>query len=203
MSLRILIPCKPLRDGKSRLAPVLSPAERQALCARLLRRSLALALALRPAGNIGVITPDAEATAIAAEYGVAAIDDGGAGLNEALQRGRDRIVEQTGEDVSALILPIDLPLATADAVGRAIGGDADVALAPDEQRRGTNLLYLGDRALRSFRFAFGPDSFPVHRRWAEQAGFRVVMIDDPLLAFDIDRPEDYDRWQRGSAEPTR
>jgi 2-phospho-L-lactate guanylyltransferase len=203
MSLSILIPCKPLHQGKSRLAPVLSPAERQALCAGLLRRSLALALTLRPAARVSVITPDAEATAIAAEYGVDAIDDGGAGLNEALQRGREHIVEQNGVAAAALILPIDLPLATADAVGRAVGAAADVALAPDEQRRGTNLLYIGPRALRAFRFAFGPDSFPAHCRWAEDAGFRTAVIDDPLLAFDIDRPEDYDRWQRWSAVPTR
>jgi 2-phospho-L-lactate guanylyltransferase len=196
MSLHILIPCKPLRDGKSRLSPVLSPAERQALCARLLRRSLALALALRPAGSIGVITPDPEARAIAAEYGVEAIDDGGSGLNEALQRGRAGLIENRDRDASALILPIDLPLATADAVARAIVRDADVALAPDEQRRGTNLLHIGSRALRGFRFAFGIDSLSAHRQWAEQAGFRVATIDDPLLAFDIDRPEDYDRWQR-------
>jgi 2-phospho-L-lactate guanylyltransferase len=203
MSLYILIPCKPLHEGKSRLAPVLSPPERQLLCARLLHRSLALALALRPAGCIGIVTPDAAATAIAAEYGIDAIDDGGAGLNEALQRGRDRIVERTGGDASALILPIDLPLATANAVTRVITGDADVAVAPDEQRSGTNLLYVGNRALRVFRFAFGPGSFPAHRRWAEHAGFRVATIDDPLLAFDIDRPEDYDRWQRRSTVPTR
>jgi 2-phospho-L-lactate/phosphoenolpyruvate guanylyltransferase len=203
MSLNILIPCKPLRRGKSRLAPVLSPAERQALCASLLRRSLSLALTLRSAASIRVITPDAEAMAIAAEYGVDTIDDGGSGLNEALQRGLDRIVERSGENASALILPIDLPLATAEAVGRTIGEDADVALAPDEQRRGTNLLHIGPRALRAFRFAFGPDSFPAHRRWAEQARFRIAAIDDPLLAFDVDLPEDYDRWQRRSAMPTR
>jgi 2-phospho-L-lactate guanylyltransferase len=203
MSLAILIPCKRLREGKSRLAPILSPAERQALCAGLLRRSLTLALTLRPAAGVSVITPDAEATAIAAEYGVDAIDDGGAGLNEALQRGRDRIVEKAGEDAAALILPIDLPLATAEAVGRAVGADADVALAPDGQRHGTNLLHIGPRALRAFRFAFGPDSFAAHRRWAERAGLRIAVIDDPLLAFDIDRPEDYDRWQRRSAAPTR
>jgi 2-phospho-L-lactate/phosphoenolpyruvate guanylyltransferase len=203
MNLHILIPCKPLHQGKSRLAPILSPAKRQALCTDLLRRSLALALALRPAGIIAVITPDAAARAIAARYGVGSIDDGGAGLNDALQRGRDRIIEQADAEASALILPIDLTLATAAAVMGAIGGDADVALAPDEQRRGTNLLYIGNRALRSFRFAFGPDSFSAHCRWAEQAGFRVAAVDDPLLAFDIDRPEDYDRWQRRAATPAR
>jgi 2-phospho-L-lactate/phosphoenolpyruvate guanylyltransferase len=196
MSLHILIPCKKLSDGKSRLAPILSPADRQALCTQLLNRALGLALALRPAGGIWLITPDPAARTIAADLGVATIDDGGAGLNDALQRGRDTIIEKDGAAASALILPIDLPLATAVAVGRVIGGDADVTIAPDAERRGTNLLHIGARALRAFRFAFGPDSFPAHRRWTEQAGFRVAAVDDPCLAFDIDRPEDYQRWQR-------
>ena len=202
MSLYILIPCKSLREGKSRLATVLLPEDRQVFCARLLRRSLELALSLAPAAMVRVITPDAAARAIAREFGVGTIDDGGAGLNEALRRGRDNILREAGEGASALILPIDLPCATAAAVTRAIGPAADVALAPDEARRGTNLLYVAGRALRGFRFAFGPDSFPRHRRWAEEEGFRVATVDDPLLAFDVDQPEDYLRWERRSAGQT-
>jgi 2-phospho-L-lactate/phosphoenolpyruvate guanylyltransferase len=195
MSLHILIPCKSLSEGKSRLAPVLAPAERQALCARLLRGALALALALRPVDRVWVITPDPAARAIAGDFGVGAIDDGGLGLNEALRQGLAGLVGEIGDVATALILPIDLPYATADAVSRALMGDADVTLAPDEVRRGTNLLYLGSRALHAFRFAFGPDSFAAHQAWAQREGFRVDIIDDPRLAFDVDRPEDYERWR--------
>ena len=43
MGLRILIPVKPLGEGKSRLAPALDAAGRRALCERFLRRTLELA----------------------------------------------------------------------------------------------------------------------------------------------------------------
>jgi 2-phospho-L-lactate guanylyltransferase len=194
----ILIPCKPLNEGKSRLAPILSAADRQALCADLLRRSLDLALGLQAADRVSVITPDPMASAIAAERRVAAIDDGGAGLNEALHRGRAGVIGEHGEDGSLLVLPIDLPCATAAAVQPVIVRECDIALVPDAERRGTNLLYLGSRVARIFPFAFGPDSFVAHRRWAERQGLRVAVIEDPLLTFDVDRPEDYLRWQRAS-----
>jgi 2-phospho-L-lactate guanylyltransferase (CobY/MobA/RfbA family) len=74
-------------------------------------------------------------------------------------------------------------------------------LAPDAKRRGTNLLYLGERALGAFPFAFGPDSFVTHRSWAKRHGLLVDTIDDPRLAFDLDRQEDYACWQRNPAGP--
>src|SRR5579883_1347948 len=92
----ILIPCKALRDGKSRLAGILSAAERQALCARLLRDALGLARALLSEHQVRVITPDAEVAAIAAGFGVARINDWGTSLNEALERGRADILEESG-----------------------------------------------------------------------------------------------------------
>jgi 2-phospho-L-lactate/phosphoenolpyruvate guanylyltransferase len=197
MSLFILIPCKRLAEGKSRLAPIMSPGERHALCRGLLTRTLSLALALRPAASIRVVTPDAEASGLAREHGVATIDDGGAELNEALARGRAAVPE----GASALILPIDLPHASAEAIARLVRTSADVALAPDEERRGTNLLLLAARALPRFAFAYGPDSFAAHRRWAEERGFSVAVIEDRLLAFDIDRPEDYRRVGRQKQAP--
>ena len=41
MSFRILIPAKPLIEGKSRLAPLLNGASRAALCEQFLRRTVA------------------------------------------------------------------------------------------------------------------------------------------------------------------
>jgi 2-phospho-L-lactate guanylyltransferase len=200
MSLYFLIPCKSLRHGKSRLAPIVSSADRQQLCARLLRNSLALALALQPVDKVSVITSDPEAKAIADDHGVGTIDDGGACLNEALRRGRASMTAKQGRERAVIILPIDLAYATPGAIARAIRPDLDVALVPDEGRQGTNLLYIGPRAWPLFTFAFGPNSFLAHRSLAEQAGFRVAVIEEPLLAFDMDRPEDYARWRYGAAQ---
>ena len=195
MSLHILIPCKSLWEGKSRLAAVLSPRERQELCAHLLERTLRLALALGTAASIRTITPDPEACMIAAMFGVGALKDEGTGLNDALEAARDVILREAGEHSSALILPIDLPCATVAAIRRATASAVDVAISPDAANQGTNLLFLVGRALGAFPFAFGPGSYSRHRRAAEDAGLRVAIVDDPLLAFDIDRPEDWRRWR--------
>lgn len=195
MSLHILIPCKSLRQGKSRLARVLSPRERRELCAHFLERTLRLALALGTATKVTIITRDVEARTIAATFGVNALEDEGTGLNDAVRAARDAVLCDAGEDSSALILPIDLPCATVAAVRRVTASAADVAISPDERRQGTNLLFLVGRALGAFSFAFGPDSYSRHRRAAESAGFRVAIVEDPLLAFDVDRPEDWRRWR--------
>ncbi len=195
MGLHILIPCKSLRQGKSRLAAVLSPRERQELCAHLLERTLRLALALGTTASIRIVTRDAEARMIAATFGVDALEDEGTGLNDALRAARDAVLCDGGGDSSALILPIDLPFATVAAIRRAIASTADVAISPDEDCQGTNLLFLAGRALGMFSFAFGPGSYSRHRRTAEDAGLRVAIVEDPVLAFDVDRPEDWRRWR--------
>jgi len=192
----ILIPCKPLREGKSRLVSILSAGERWRLCADLLRNSLRLALSLASAGDVRVVTTDSEAREIAKAHGVATIDDEGTGLNAALRRGLRVIQEEAGGDAAALILPIDLPFATADAVGKAFSAAIDVVIAPDREQRGTNLLGLGDRALSLFPLAFGTSSFAAHRDGAIGAGLSVEVLEDPRLAFDLDEPEDYHRWRR-------
>jgi 2-phospho-L-lactate guanylyltransferase len=191
----ILIPCKPLREGKSRLASVLSAAERWRLCAVLLRNSLHLALSLPSVGDVRVVTPDPEASEIARAHGVATIDDEGAGLNAALRRGLRFIEETATGNAAVLILPIDLPLASADAVERAFSAAADVVIAPDREQRGTNLLGLAHRAFSMLPLAFGTSSFAAHRDGAVGAGLTVEILDDPRLAFDLDEPEDYHRWR--------
>jgi len=195
----VLIPCKALREGKSRLASVLSAAERQKLCADLLRNSLRLALTLQTVAGVRVVTSDPQAREIADAAGVATIDDSGAGLNTAVRRGLDAILDSAGGDAAALILPVDLPFATTDAVGRAFSGTADVVLAPDAERRGTNLLFLRHRALGVFKLAFGGSSFAAHRDGATRAGLSLEILDDPRLAFDLDEPDDYHRWLQKSA----
>ncbi|HEV2551304.1 MAG TPA: 2-phospho-L-lactate guanylyltransferase [Stellaceae bacterium] len=198
----ILIPCKPLREGKSRLASVLSAAARQKLCADLLRNSLRLALILQPAARVRVVTPDPDAHDIAKAQGVATIEDRGVGLNAAVRRGLDAILATAGADAAALILPIDLAFATADSVARAFSGTADVVLAPDAERRGTNLLFLRRRALSVFALAFGRSSFAAHRDGATRAGLSLEILDDPRLAFDLDEPDDYRCWVQKAPRQT-
>jgi 2-phospho-L-lactate guanylyltransferase len=189
----ILIPCKNLDRGKSRLASCLTPRSRRALCEFFLCRTLDVATATVSPTLVRVVTSDPRVAAIAAEYGAAAIDDGEGDLNRALECGRRRILADAG-DCAGLVLPIDLPLATAEVLGEIATAPQDVVIAPDEPMDGTNVLRLGPRALRQFRFAFGPESCAAHSSFARVAGLHLRMVRDPRLAFDVDGPEQYRRW---------
>ena len=70
----VIIPCKALASGKSRLAPVLSRDARARLCARLLQHTLDVATALVPRFNVWLVTSDPEALQLADRCGVGILD---------------------------------------------------------------------------------------------------------------------------------
>ena len=188
----ILIPCKPLSEGKSRLSQLLPARARYELCAELLRQTLELARLLAGPDRIFLVTADESAAAQARALGIAVVADSANGLNGALDLGRSRI--QNGAD-GLIVLPIDLPLADEAAIEKALGA-CDVTLAADGRRSGTNLLALRGDAACHFPFSFGANSFARHREIARRAGYSLTEVDDPILAFDLDAPEDYLRASR-------
>ncbi len=192
MSLVILIPCKDLDRGKSRLAGCLSPRSRRALCEFFLCRTLDVATQV--SDRVRVVTGDPRVAAIAAEYGVAAIADHDAGLNGALERGRAAVLADAA-DLAGLVLPIDLPLATPAALARV--ASLPHVIVPDESADGTNILRLAPAAFRAFRFEFGPHSFRAHRAQARNMGMAIRVVEDPCLMFDVDAPAQFHRWARG------
>jgi 2-phospho-L-lactate/phosphoenolpyruvate guanylyltransferase len=198
MNLIVLIPCKDLDRGKSRLAGVLSPRSRRALCEFFLCRTLDVATRAFGAARVRVVTSDPRVAAIAAEYGAGAVPDGGADLNGALEHGRAHVMAETG-DCAGLILPIDLPLATPESLAGV--AEAPHVIVPDESADGTNVLRLAPAAFRTFRFAFGPHSFTAHRAHAGALGLDVRIVKDPLLMFDVDTPEQYRRWAEVTDHP--
>jgi 2-phospho-L-lactate/phosphoenolpyruvate guanylyltransferase len=189
----ILIPCKNLDRGKSRLAGCLRPRSRRALCEFFLCRTLDVAMQTVPRGQVRVVTSDPRVDAIARDYGVAVIPDRAGGLNAALEIGRRHVLAEGGGH-AGLVLPIDLPLATPAELGEVVSAPQEVVVVPDEERTGTNVLRLGPDAFRRFRFSFGVRSYAVHCAEARVVGFEAVTIEAPNLAFDVDRPEQYRRW---------
>jgi 2-phospho-L-lactate/phosphoenolpyruvate guanylyltransferase len=193
MNLVVLVPCKDLDRGKSRLASCLSPRSRRALCEFFLCRTLDVATAAVGPDSVRVITGDARVAAIAAEYRVAAIPDGDADLNGALVRGRAHVLAER-DDRAGLILPIDLPLATPAALAQVATAPEDAVIVPDENADGTNILRLAPAAFRQFRFAYGPRSHAAHNARAHEIGIVMRSVRDPLLMFDVDTPAQYRRW---------
>lgn len=86
-----------------------------------------------------------------------------------------------------LIIMADLPLATADAVGRFVSSPADVAIAPG-RGGGTNAIFVKDP--RRFHVDFYGASFLDHMDIAREAGLTVEVFDSFRLHTDIDEKED-------------
>lgn len=183
----ILIPCKSLTAGKSRLAPVCSLKSRERLSRALLHRSIALAQAC--GGRVAVVSADAAALDLAACAGAIALRDAGMGLNPALTEANLRL-QASGSGHALLILPLDLPLLSRDALALMADRRSPLAIAPDRHGSGTNMLRLSAAARRGFAFAFGERSFARHLELGLRRGLSIAIEQRREFGFDLDTPED-------------
>ncbi len=186
MTFRIVIPVRPLTEGKTRLAPALKPPDRAALAEAMFRHVLSVALATVPAGDCVVVSRSDAVLDIAAEAGASAMREAGFELNDALTQA----VMSLSADAPVLALFADLPLLTvADlAAMTAALDEADIVAASDWAGTGTNALLLRQPALILYRF--GADSLSRHRAEATACGLRFAVVQRPGLSSDLDRPAD-------------
>jgi|SRR6185312_11211353 len=195
MTLHVLIPCKALAAGKSRLAPMLDSSERTALCTALLRRTLDCALELVPPERCHLVSGDEAAAACASARQVRQIaEPPGSGLNPALEHARHMVCAGKVAP-ELLILPIDLPFASAIRLRSLVLVGSDVVVVPDRRGSGTNLLYLGATAAPCFDFRFGEASLAAHRAAAQECRLGFRLHEDADLGFDLDLPEDLRDWR--------
>lgn len=191
MSVRIIVPHRGLAAAKTRLAPVLDDAEREALAQRLLVR--VLGVAHEACGDVVVITPSEALEPLVTGVGARLVVQRGMGLNAGLEQARrEAIVDEVS---TLLVLHGDLPnLRTDDiaALREAVPQPRGVAIAPDRGGTGTNGLAL--RPPDAIAFRFGVGSFDAHRAEADAAGVPLVEVHRPGLAFDLDTPADLARW---------
>lgn len=190
MTLWAIVPVKPLRRGKSRLASALSADERTNLNRLLLEHTLETLAHLKDIEQVLVVSRDPAALAIAREHGARTVREGGASkLNTALKRAT--LVAQVYATRGVLILPADLPLLTRDDILtliRRARRPPVVVIAPDRRSQGTNALLISPAGL--IEYDFGPGSFKRHCDRAQKAGARLEIINLPSLALDLDLPED-------------
>lgn len=190
MTLWAIVPVKPLRRGKSRLASALSEDERTDLNRSLLQNTLKTLSELKEVEEVLVISRDPHALTIARNYGARTVrEDGQPELNTALKRAT--VVAQVYATGAVLILPADLPLITAEDVRVLIeraGEPPAVVIAPDRHGTGTNALLISPSGL--IEYDFGENSFQRHCQRAKEAGARLEIVDLPSLGLDLDLPED-------------
>lgn len=185
-----LVPVKALRHSKSRLRPVLSDEQRQALVMAMLEDVVGLLVALPALAITAVVSPDADVLAFARRLGAQPIEEPPQprGLNAALTFASRAL---SGQGASGLlVLPVDVPLAVAadiEAILNRISADPSIVLCPSRSG-GTNALALRPPGLIPFRF--GHRSSAAHQREARARGLPLQVLPLPSLALDIDHPND-------------
>jgi 2-phospho-L-lactate/phosphoenolpyruvate guanylyltransferase len=185
-----VVPVGTLDGAKSRLGETLDAEERRDLATRLLARTLEAALATPGIDEVLVVTPDDEVRQLAARAGARPIRQQSQGLNVGLRQARDEVLASGGD--ALLVVPIDLPLISAEALQAVLAPLEDrtrplVVLVPDRHGRGTNALLVAPPD--AIEFGFGGDSRRAHAACAADAGARFVELDGPL-SLDIDTPDD-------------
>jgi 2-phospho-L-lactate guanylyltransferase len=188
MVIDALIPVR--AAGKERLAPVLTPKQREALVRAMLTDVL---VALRRCGrlrSVAVVSPDAAILTLAAAQGATPIEEPtpSHGLNGALAVGLARLATAGAEAV--LIVQGDLPQIGADDVAAILTAlpAAPFVRAVPTADGGTSALLLCPPGV--IAPAFGPDSFVQHETAARAAGVVFERLALAPLARDLDRPED-------------
>ena len=190
MAIWAIVPVKPLRRGKSRLAEVLTEQERTALNKNLLVHTLETLAGIQDLTEVLVISRDQKTLAIARSIGVRTLlEDGAQELNLALTRAT--VFATTYGARQILILPADLPqLAEEDVLTMLDKGrmPSSMIIAPDHRQQGTNGLLLNPAG--SITYHFGEGSFQKHLAEAESKQFTSHICQLPALARDVDLPED-------------
>jgi 2-phospho-L-lactate guanylyltransferase len=199
-----VLPVKPFSEAKSRLEGVLSAEQRSDLARQLMLHSLAALQAQPLIDRVLVVSADVEALSVTLGLGSATLAEAEAGLNPALQQAQAYAVANGATRL--LILASDLPLLLPSDIEAVLTTPhAEVVIAPDRRRQGTNSLLLTPGAID---FAFGEHSFERHLELARNAGVSVVELARPGLAFDMDLPDDWRDllalgWRLGDALPPR
>jgi len=185
-----IVPVGALDGAKSRLGAVLDAEERLDLTIRLARGTIAAAVAARRIDAVLVVSPDDAVRALAGDLGARSIRQRDSGLNRGVVAARSEALAAGATAI--LILPIDLPDVTADAIDVVAATLDDqlrplVAIVPDRHGRGTNALLIAPPD--AIDVCFGGDSALAHQASARAIGARLVVLGGPL-GLDLDTPDD-------------
>ncbi len=185
-----IVPVKPLRRGKSRLAGLLTEEQRTRLNRYLLEHTLSILNEIPDIEHTLVVSRDPAALALTRSMGGRTVlEDGAPQFNTAIQRAT--IVAQTQGARAVLILPADLPLVEASDLKALLSlGQIPptVVIAPDRRKDGTNTLFVNPAGL--IEYGYGPGSFQLHCQRATEAGAKLEIVNCERIGLDLDLPED-------------
>lgn len=200
MTLWAIVPVKPLRLGKSRLAGVLSGEERYRLNWWLLENTLSILTRIPDIERVLVISRDPQVLAIAREHGAHTLQEGGiSNLNKALEKAT-RLARNFAVQ-AVLVVPADLPMLNGEDLQEMIRRAEHppvVVIAPDRHRLGTNALLVNP--LGVLRYAFGRGSFRTHCQVTLCSEVSLEVAELARLAVDLDTPDDLEYLKKEMGE---
>jgi 2-phospho-L-lactate/phosphoenolpyruvate guanylyltransferase len=203
-AMRVLaVPVKSLERAKTRLSPILSPAERAALSLVMFEDVLDACLA-QDGWQTWVVSHDEAVLETGVRRGARPFVEKGRSLLDAVRQIEGEAALGSRRSNQLAVVLADLPLVTDHAVRAALaaGQKTAVVAAPAASDGGTNLLLRRPPSIIAPRF--GRTSFAKHRWAARRARVAFEEVALPELAFDLDRPDDLIRVvAEGRATRTR
>ncbi len=189
-----IIPVKSLRRAKGRLARALKAPTRAALVRSIFSRTLDVIAQVPRLDGVIVVSRDLTILELARQRHAIALMESDSGLNPAITQAAHWAVQHQARSV--LVIPVDLPLITADDLENMLDLALEpnvIVIAPDRHNEGTNVLLV--RPPDAIRFSYGTTSFRAHRAQAIDRGLVVHEYRSPGTAFDIDVPDDLERFR--------
>ena len=185
MMITALVPFKPLSEAKSRLASILSPADRRALALAMLDDVLTALARSQHIARIIVTASDHAAQALVQSRDLEFLPDNAGSLNGALQQAIASIDAPT----TLMILHADLPLIEEDDIDEfVVQMPQNGLILATSQDGGTTAAVCA--VPQRMQWSFGEQSMQRHVAAARALDIPVLAINEGPITFDIDRPVD-------------
>jgi len=199
-----VVPIRSFREGKTRLASILTGDQRATLLRKTASRVVCTLAASQIVDTVLVVSGERDVLEWARGMGKRVLPlqqpADHAGLNGALDSARTWAVERDADALLSLFA--DLPLLSTLDVRALAREQAPVVLGADRRGEGTNamLLRLAGPG-EEFRFAFGTNSLERHHAEAARLGVPSEIVMAAGIGFDLDTPADWDEYLRTEQTP--
>ena len=189
MPTALLIPVKNLSNAKQRLGEALDQEHRSLLAEAMLRDVLTAAAGVADRLDLYLVTDDAQARRLRAEFGFGVIEDTRNESETAAIEMATAWSEERGYDTT-VVLPGDVPLTTSAELDRVLDSapEEGAVFVPAYDRRGSNCILRRPASIIPLRF--GDDSFLPHCEAMKKTGKPLVILELPGIGLDIDHPHE-------------
>ena len=184
-----VVPVKRFSDAKTRLAGVLSPAERESLAQVMLNDVLRAICDASLVSGFAVVSHEIRARYMIERLGGLYVEESGIGLSDAIRQAGKWLHEHGQRGL--LMIPGDVPLVKGRDIDQLIAGHQGspaVSIIADREYDGTNGLAVTPPDAIDFKFGRG--SFQKHISQCEELKIEPRIIRSAGFELDIDHPMD-------------